>query len=190
MNPQDLFNDIKAIKAQLDELSQRPTPATAEQLEKVTDRPITLDAKSFAEHVLPDLKKGLPDTVAIEQAADKAASKLTQTADQAFQRFEQTTQRIPRHVRVTGDIYGFTTFYAAIAYGLVLLAVVFGAWLLCDHYREQAQATVTYKQAQEVIRERDYYYNQIQDYKRKNSTYARLFPAYDDKGFWDQFNKP
>lgn len=114
MNPQDLFNDIKAMKAQLDELSKRPAPATAEQLAEVTDRPITLDAKSFAQHVLPDLKKGLPDTVAIEQAADKAASKLTQTADQAFQRFEQTAQRIPRHVRVTGDIYGFTTFYAAL----------------------------------------------------------------------------
>ena len=87
-------------------------------------------------------------------------------------------------------IYGFTTFYTAIAYGLVLIGVVFGAWLLCDHYREQAQATVIYKQAQEAIRERDYYYNQIQNYKRNNSTYARLFPAYDDKGFWDQFNKP
>lgn len=148
MNPQDLFNDIKAIKAQLDELSKRPASAPAEQSEQVTDRPITLDAKSFAQHVLPDLKRGLPDTTAIEQAAD-----------QAVQNFEKTTQRIPRHVRVTGDIYGFTTFYAAFAYGLVLSTVVFGAWLLCDHYREQAQETVIYKQAQEVIRERDYYYS-------------------------------
>ena len=74
MNPQDLFNDIKAMKAQLDELSKRPAPATAEQLEQVTDRPITLDAKSFAQHVLPDLKKGLPDTVAIEQAIKRLAS--------------------------------------------------------------------------------------------------------------------
>lgn len=97
---------------------------------------------------------------------------------------------MPRQVRVTGDIYGFTTFYAALAYGLVLLLIVFGAWLLCDQYREQAQETVIYKQAQEVVRERDYYYNQIQDYKRNNSTYARLFPAYDDKGFWDHYNKP
>lgn len=190
MNPQDLFNDIKAMKAQLDELSKRPAPATAEQLVQVTDRPITLDAKSFAQHVLPDLKKGLPDTAAIEQAADKAASRIAQTADQAVQNLEKTAQRIPRHVRVTGDIYGFTTWNAALIYGLVLLLVVFGAWLLCDYYREQAQETVIYKQAQEVIRERDYYYNQIQDYKRNNSKYARLFPAYDDKGFWDQYNKP
>ena len=72
----------------------------------------------------------------------------------------------------------------------VLLLVVFGAWLLCDYYREQAQETVIYKQAQEVSRERNYYYSQIQDYKRNNSKYARLFPAYNDKGFWDQFNKP
>jgi uncharacterized membrane protein len=190
MNPQDLFNDIKAIKAQLDELSKRPAPATAEQLKQVNNRPITLDAKDFAQYVLPDLKKGLPDTSAIEKAATGAANEIRQTAGQAAQTINQAAQGVPRQVRVTGDVYGFTTFYAALAYGLILILVVFGAWLLCDHYREQAQETVIYKQAQEVIRERDYYYNQIQDYKRNNSKYARLFPAYDDKGFWDQFNKP
>jgi uncharacterized membrane protein YgcG len=190
MNPQDLFNDIKAMKAQLDELSKRPAPATAKQLEQVNNRPITLDAKVFAEHILPDLKKGLPNTVAIEKAADEAANRITQTADKAAKTIHQAVQDVPRQVRVTGDIYGFTTFYAALAYGLVLLLVVSGAWLLCDYYREQAQETVIYKQAQEVIRERDYYYNQIQDYKRNNSTYAKLFPAYEDKGFWEQFNKP
>jgi len=190
MNPQDLFNDIKAIKAQLDQLSNRPAPATAKQLEQVNNRPITLDAKGFAQYVLPDLKKGLPDTAAIEKAADEAANRITQTADKAAKTIHQAAQGLPRQVRVTGDIYGFTTFYAALAYGLVLLLVIFGAWLLCDHYREQAQETVIYKQAQEVVRERDYYYNQIQNYKRDNSKYARLFPAYDDKGFWSQYNKP
>lgn len=190
MNPQDLFNDIKLIKAQLDELSQRPAPATAEQLEQVSKRPITLDAKSFAQHVLYDLRKGLPDTVAIEQAADKAASQIAQTADQAVQHLEKTAQRIPRHVRVTGDIYGFTTWYAALVYGVILTLVVFCAWLVCDQYREQAQETVIYKQAQEVIRERDFYYGQIQNYKRNNSKYARLFPDYDDNEFWSQFKKP
>jgi len=183
MNPQDLFNDIKAIKAQLDELGKRPAPVTAEQLKQVNNRSITLDAKEFAQHVLPDLKKGLPNTVAIEKAADEAADRIKQTADKAAKAINQAAQGVPRQVRVTGDIYGFTTFYAALAYGLVLLMVVFGAWLLCDHYREQAQETVIYKQAQEVIRERDYYYNQIQAYKRNNARYARLFPTYDDKGF-------
>jgi uncharacterized membrane protein len=190
MNPQDLFNDIKAIKAQLDELSKRPAPATAEQLKQINNLAITLDAKGFAEHVLPDLKDGLPNTTAIEKAADEAANRITQTADKAAKTINQAAQGVPRQVRVTGDVYGFTNFYAALAYGLVLLLVVFGAWLICDHYREQAQETVIYKQAQEVIRERDYYYNQIQEYKRNNSTYARLFPAYDGKGSWDQFNKP
>lgn len=190
MNPQDLFNDIKAIKAQLDELGKRPAPATAEQLKQVNDRPITLDAKGFAQHVLPDLKKGLPDTVAIENAADEAVNRIGQTADKAAKIIHEAAQGVPRQVRVTGDIYGFTTFYAALAYGLILLLVVLGAWFLCDHYREQAQETVIYKQAQEVVRERDYYYNQIQEYKRNNAKYARLFPAYDDKGFWNQYDKP
>ena len=190
MNPQDLFNDIKAIKAQLDELSKRPAPATAEQLKQINNRAITLDTKGFAEHVLSDLKEGLPNIVAIEKAADEAANRITQTADKAAKTINQAAQGVPRQVRVTGDIYGFTTFYAALAYGLILLLVVFGAWLLCNHYREQAQETVIYKQAQEIIRERDYYYNQIQDYKRNNSKYARLFPTCNDKGFWDQFDKP
>ena len=180
MNPQDLFNDIKAIKIQLDELSKRPAPATAEQLKQINNRAITLDAKGFAEHVLPDLKEGLPDTVAIEKAADEAANRITQTADKAAKTINQAAQSVPRQVRVTGDIYGFTTFYAALAYGVVLLLLFFGAWLLCDHYREQAQETVIYKQAQEIIRERDHYYNQIQKYKSDNPRYARLFPNYNN----------
>jgi hypothetical protein len=89
MNPQDLFNDIKAIKAQLDELGKRPAPATAEQLTQVTERPITLDAKSFAQYVLPHLKQGLPDTIAIEKAANEAAHRIAQTADQAAQTIYQ-----------------------------------------------------------------------------------------------------
>ena len=58
MNPQDLFNDIKAIKAQLDELSKRPAPATAEQLKQVNNRPITLDAKRFRPACTTRSKKG------------------------------------------------------------------------------------------------------------------------------------
>lgn len=179
MNPQDLFNDIKAIKAQLDELSKRPAPATAEQLKQINDRPITLDAKAMADYVIPGFK----------QATEEATKRMGQTVEQASKTFAKATQDIPRQVRVTGDIYGFTTFYATLTYRLVLLAVVIGAWILCDHYREQAEETVIYKQAQEVIRERDHYYDQIQDYKRRNPKYARLFPAYDNKGFWEQFNK-
>ncbi len=179
MNPQDLFNDIKAIKAALDELKQRPAPATAKQLEQVNNRPITLDAKGFAQYVLPDLKERLPDTVAIQKAADEAATRITQTANEAAKTINQAAQGVPRQVRVTGDIYGFTTFYAALAYGLVLLSVVFGAWLVCSYYREQAQATVIYQQAQGVVRERNYYYSQIQEYKRNNPRYGRLFPPYE-----------
>lgn len=127
MNSQDLFNDIKANKAHLEELSKRPAPATAEQLKQVNNRAITLAAESFAQYVLPDLKKGLPDTSAIEKAATGAANEIKQTADQMAKTIQQAVQGVPRQVRVTGDVYGFTTFYAALTYGLVLLLVVFGA---------------------------------------------------------------
>ena len=187
MNPDDLFNDLKTIKAQLAQLSNRPVPATAEQLEKVAARPVTVDAKAFAGHVLPYLKQGLPNTEGIRQASDDAAKQIKESTSAGAELIGRAAQGVPREIRVRGDVYGFTNWIAASVYGLILVAVVTGAWLVCDHYQEQAQETVIYQQAQEIIRQRNYYYGQIQDYKHNNPNYAKLFPAYDDKGFWDQF---
>lgn len=187
MNPDDLFNDLKTIKAQLAQLSQRPAPVTAEQLEKVAARPITVDAKALAGQVLPHLKQGLPNTESIKQAGDDAVKQIQASTSAGAELIGRATQGVPRVIRVTGDVYGFTNWVAASVYGLILVAVVAGAWLVCAHYREQAQETVIYQQAQEIIRQRNYYNGQIQDYKRTYPKYAKLFPAYDDKGFWDQF---
>lgn len=189
MNPDDLFNDLKTIKAQLAQLSNRPAPATAEQLEKVAARPVTVDAKALAGHVVPYLKQGLPNTESIKQAGDDAAKQIQASTSAGAELIGRAAQGVPRVIRVTGDVYGFTNWIAASVYGLILLAVVAGAWFVCEHYQEQAQEMVIYKQEQEAERERDYYYGQIQDYKRNNPNYAKLFPAYDGKGFWRQFSK-
>lgn len=183
MNPQDLFNDIKAIKADLAEISQRPAPVTAAQVRELVrelaSRPVQLNAQEFARHVLPQLQQGMPDVGALGEATQTATQQINQAASEAARTIRQSVQGIPTKIRVRGDIYGFTSFYAALVYGLTLVVVVFGAWLVCNYYREQAQATVIYQQAQGVVRERNYYYGQIEDYKRNNRRYGRLFPPYE-----------
>ena len=46
---------------------------------------------------------------------------------------------------------------------------------------------VIYQQAVQVVRERNYYYQQIQAYKQKYPKYQGLFPEYNDQGFWKKF---
>jgi hypothetical protein len=190
MNPQELVNDIKEIKATIVDLKKRKEPATEEQLKAINDRPIILDPKSFAGYVKEDLKAVLPDTDAVKKVLDDFAIQLREEVKESIEQINGSVNRIPRKIPVTGGVYGFTTLKAAGVYGAILVATFFGSWLICTHYRDQARETVIYEQAQEVARERNYYYNQIENYKRNNSTYARLFPPYDDKGFWNQFNKP
>lgn len=86
---------------------------------------------------------------------------------------------------MTGDVYGFTSWKAALIYGIVLLVAV--AWYTCQYYQQQVEDKVIYQQAVEVVRESDYYYQQIQAYKQKYPKYQGLFREYDDEGFWKKF---
>lgn len=178
MNPQELVNDIKDIKNMLDKIEKRGLPATAKQLEAINNRPIELDSKSFAHYVKDDLKEALPDTEVVKELFINFVEQLRKETDEAVRRVDQSVKHIPHKVKITGDIYGFTTLKAASVYASILIVTFFGAWLICTYYRDQAQETVIYQQAQEVIKERNYYYSQIQNYKKNNPTYTRLFPDY------------
>lgn len=178
MNPQELVNDVKDIKTTLDKIEKRGVPATAKQLEAISSRPIELDSKSFASYVKDDLKDVLPDTEAVRKLLDNFVEQFHTEVEESIKQINGSVSHIPRKIAVTGDVYGFTTLKAALIYGTVLVTTFFGSWLICTHYRDQAQETVIYQQAQEVIKERDYYYNQIQLYKNSNPTYSRLFPEY------------
>lgn len=178
MNPQELVNDVKDIKNTLDKIEKRGVPATAKQLEAINSRPIELDSKSFANYVKDDLKDVLPNTEAVRRLLDDFIDQFHIEVEGSIKQISGSVSHIPRKIAVTGDVYGFTTLKAALVYGAVLIATFFGCWLICTHYRDQAQETVIYQQAQEVIKERDYYYDQIQLYKHSNPTYSKLFPDY------------
>lgn len=178
MNPQELVNDIKEIKAEIIDLKKRKEPATAEQLKAIINRPITLDPVAFASHVKEDLKTVLPDTEIIKKLLDGFVEQFRTEIEGSITQIDSSVNRIPRKIAVTGDIYGFTTLKAALLYNAILVITFFSSWMICNHYRDQAQETEIYKQAQEVVKERDYYYSLIKDYKSKNPTYSKLFPEY------------
>lgn len=181
MNPQELLNDVKAIRTMLDKIEKRGIPATAKQLEAINDRPIELDSKSFAHYVKDDLKDVLPDTKAVKKLLDDFVEQFRTEVEESVKQIDGSVSHIPRKISVTGDVYGFTTLKAGLIYGSVLVATFFISWLICTYYRDQAQETVIYQQAQEVIIERNFYYDQIQKYKQNNPRYARLFPEYETK---------
>lgn len=172
MNANQLFEDIEAIRASIARLEHRKEAASLEEVKALGNRPLEVNAREVAQLLLPELQKRLPTTDQFNEAA---------------QRVEQAVGRVPRTVSVTGDVYGFTSWKAALIYGMVLLLTVAVAWYTCSYYREQATATVIFEQAKEVAKERDYYYHQIQTYKKQYPKYANLFPSYDDKGFWKKF---
>lgn len=178
MNPQELLNDIKEIRTMLDKIEKRGIPATAKQLEAINNRPIELDSKSFANYVKNDLKGVLPDTEAVKKLLDDFVEQFRAEVTKSVKQINGSVSHIPHKIAITGDVYGFTTSKAALVYGAVLIATFFSSWLICTYYRDQAQEKVIYQQAQEVVRERDYYYSQIQNYKRNNPTYSHLFPEY------------
>lgn len=178
MNPQELVNDVKDIKTTLDKIEKRGVPATAKQLEAINSRPIELDSKSFANYVKDDLKDVLPNSEAVKNLFADFIEQMREETNDCVKRINKSVEHIPRKVSVTGDIYGFTTTKAALIYGAILVTTFFGSWSICTYYRDQAQETVIYQQAQEIARERNYYYSQIQNYKRNNFKYAKLFPEY------------
>jgi len=171
MNANQLVEDIEAIRASISRLEKRKEPASLEEVKALANRPIELNAREVVRLLLPEL---LPGTEGLEKVA---------------QRIERAADSVPRQIKVTGDVYGFTNWKAALVYGILLLLTVAVAWYMCQYYREQAQEKVIYQQAMEVVKERDYYYQQIQAYKQKYPKYQELFPEYNDQGFWKKFKE-
>ncbi len=182
MNANQLVEDIEAIRASISRLEKRKEPASLEEVKVLGNRPIELNAREVARLLLPELQKNLLGT-SIPGISIPGMDGLEKVA----QRIERAADSVPRQVKVTGDVYGFTSWKAALVYGIVLLVTVAVAWYTCQYYQQQAQEKVIYQQAMEVVKERNYYYQQIQDYKQKYPKYQGLFPEYDDQGGWKKY---
>lgn len=130
-----------------------------------------LDPQAFAKYVLPPLVQGLPDVKQVQAAGAEIINQI-----------KAERERIPAKITIQGDFYGFTNWKPFLAYTIILILA--GAFSAYSWY--QNQESVIYKQALEVAKERDFYRNQIDNYKAQNPTYANLFPDYDDGGFWQK----
>ena len=118
MNANQLVEDIEAIRASISRLEKRKEPASLEEIKALGNRPIDLNAREVVQLLLPELQKNLPNS----------SVPGTDELEQVAQRVEQAAASVPRQVKVTGDVYGFTSWKAALVYGIVLLLTVALAW--------------------------------------------------------------
>jgi hypothetical protein len=88
---------MEGLSSRLDRLEQRPQPATKAEVAALVKEAqagvsFTLDSKAVAQLVTPELVKGLPTPAGLKEAADQAASLLTQAGQEAARRMEGATQ--------------------------------------------------------------------------------------------------
>jgi len=130
MNPHELVNDVKEIKTMLVDLKKRKEPATAEQLRTITDRPIIIDAKTFAAYVsdalVDALKEKLPSTEAIKAAADTAATTIQESGTRTAGQIEKAARQ---QADVLASRIGFTSWRSAMVVFIGFLFVVIVAIL-------------------------------------------------------------
>lgn len=148
MNPDELFKDIKAIKALLHELSKRPAPATAEQLKAAQQQPVKLDAEKFAAFAVKALESQLPTTQGIKSAVDAGTQTITEAGQRAATQIAQASSAAANEIkwatRHKADAWanriGFTTWKAALLIGLIpLLSGVGLIYLRLENDRQQTE---------------------------------------------------
>lgn len=147
MNPQDLFNDIKAIKASLDELKQRPAPATAKQLEAANQRPINVDAEKFAAFAVAAIKSELPTPNGIKAAVDAGVTTIAQAGAANAELIKQVGSTVVSEIewaaRSKADVLasriGFSSWQSGALIFAGFLVLVVGA-VLANQQREAALA--------------------------------------------------
>jgi hypothetical protein len=171
-------NDYEANKQQYHQLRQELAADIAKALLQRPTIQNKIDSQLLAQQVLPKLLENLPKNDDLKATTNE----LKATGQQIVNQVRQIGQQLPNSIPITGNFYGFTSWKPFAAYSSVLLL----CGSLCTYFWYQKQETVIYKQALQVAIERDFYHNQINEYKNRNPKYANLFPNYDDRGFWSQ----
>lgn len=128
-NPQDLFADIAAIRAALDELLERDSPATAEQLRDITKRKVDFKSEAFAGLVADALTAKLLNAETIKAVADASAQTIADAAKAASGQIAQSGTDAVGEIRQAArqkandfaQLIGFTSWKAALLIGLIPL---------------------------------------------------------------------
>jgi hypothetical protein len=213
MNPQlDLYSNIGEIRDALDTLLKRGKPVSVADLQTLVatveakSRPtINLPADEVAKRLVPQLLPLLPTPATLAQAGQQAATRIeaaitagTQAStEQVTARVQESTRQliaaaatltkaaesVPRSVRV--DFLQGWRWPAGLVLVPVALLLV-GLWLFGAFTGvSQAKYDHLLGVAQEVGRERDYYHQQIEQFRKSMSTTKamrqttqQLFPPY------------
>lgn len=145
----------------------------------------TLDPQLFAKHVAPALISRLPDATELRNATEQLTQQVKNEGQAITANLTALTNKIPTSIPITGHFYGFTSWKPFGAYTAILLL----AGVLCGWSWYEKQEMVQYKQAMQLLQERNHFVKQIEKYVDENPTYgSKYFPDYNDQGFWDKFN--
>ena len=147
MNPQDLFDDIKAMRKILDELKQRDAPVTAKQLAELTKQSPPVDPQALAVSALKAFADKFPNTehikvatdasvTAIAQVGDKVADHIRQTGDTTASKIARTSRS---RINEMATYIGFSSWQSAVLIFSGFFVLVAGA-VLANQQREEALA--------------------------------------------------
>ena len=206
IQPSDLFVTVAQMRDGIDTLIKRGKPATADELQQLLAQVktqgeqllsqaqqgyrITLNGEAAAKLIVPYMPTNT-ETARIMSEATAAMRQLLAQGQQQIAAQVQQLQTIqtgfPRQVSIAGEVVGFTSWKAAALVALVpvlllLLGQAFGGMfsrVSQDKYNHLLGV------AQAVGAERDYYQEQIQQFRKTMSTTKamrqttqQLFPPY------------
>lgn len=145
---------IEGLNTRIDRLEGRPQAATQTEVRALLHEAregvrFTIDSKSIAEYVLPELTKGMPSAEEIRTAANAGATQIAAagnaTADQIERSGSAAAERIRWASQSKADVYagriGFTSWQAAAVVFLGFALLIVGVyWLNSDREAALAQA--------------------------------------------------
>jgi len=206
IDPADLFVTVAQMRDGIDTLIKRGKPATAAELHQLLEQVkaqgeqllsqaqkgyrITLNGEAAAKLIVPYMPTNTETTRIMSEATATMQATLAQGARETaaqVQQLQAIQTGFPRQVSIEGEVMGFTNWKAAGLVAVVPLVLVLLTQAFMGLFSQVPQAKYDHLLgvAQEVGRERDYYQEQIQRFRKQmnttkemRQTTQQLFPPY------------
>lgn len=129
-----LVQRLTSIDQQLQELSARQLPATAQQVQVILETArngitVQTNPERLAQLLAPSLLGQMPSNEAVATATQRGVKAIEVAGQQAAAGIEQAAARVPRSIRVDTEVLGFTGFKSfGIFSGLLLLVLLFAGF--------------------------------------------------------------
>ena len=144
---------IEGLNARIDRLEGRPQAATQTEVRALLHEAregvsYTIDSKTIAQYVLPELTKGMPSAEDIKTAADAGAAQIAAAGNTAADQIERSGSAAAERIRWAGqskadtfaNLIGFTNWKAALLIGLIpMLSGIGLVYLRQENNRQQTE---------------------------------------------------